>query len=166
MFSHFRIYGAERIVEEVDVGVLVDCPARQRGKSDRRAPPRPLSQGSWHSVTRCPSKAPMELLKTSALHGTDTASRRFTPRPHCLVLHQGTGAGLLEDKLPCQVHPCFLPSAERGSPVSYHSQISILQKLQVLHGDRGKTQSCSSAIILHTLQRDFRGGARRMYRCI
>lgn len=104
----------------------------------------------------------MELLKTSALHGTDTLSRCYMPGPPTphRTLPQGTCAGLLEDKLPCQVHPCFLPSAERGSPVSYHSQISIFQKLQVLHGDRGKTQSCSSAIILHTLQRDFRGEAR------
>lgn len=43
VFSHFRIYSTERIVKEVDVGVLVDSPARQRGKSDQRAPPWPLS---------------------------------------------------------------------------------------------------------------------------
>lgn len=53
-----------------------------------------------------------------------------------------------ESKLPCQVHPSFLASTQRGSPVSYDSQIPVLQKLQVLREERrGKTQRFSASVL-------------------
>lgn len=80
-------------------------------------------RGTWQLDVHSASG---DLLRTAS-HGTGVVGGRYTPLR--LKLHRGTHRMAVEGNLPCQVDPCFLPSAQRGAPVSNHSQISVLQKL-------------------------------------